>query len=90
MARHPELGHSLLQQLPLLTDSTRYGFGDPDEHAAEALAHAVQFWRASHHGPDPLGRGRLLAAYEDVMPGTRVAYLTLIEAGDLPLQDFPE
>lgn len=90
MARHPELGHGLLQQLPPLTDSTRYGFGDPDEHAAEALAHAVQFWRASHHGPDPLGRGRLLAAYEDVMPGTRVAYLTLIEAGDLPLQDLPE
>jgi hypothetical protein len=66
-----------------MDDSTRYGFGDPDEHAAEALAYAVQFWRAASHGPDDLGRGRLLAAYETVMPGTRVAYLTLIESGNL-------
>ena len=90
MARHPELGRRLLQGMPPLTDSTRYGFGDPDEHAAEALAHAVQFWRASHHGPDSVGRGRLLAAYEVVMPGTQLAYLTLIEAGDLPIQDVAE
>jgi hypothetical protein len=90
MALHPALGARLLAQLPPLTDSTRYGFGDPDEHAAEALAHAVQFWRASQHGPDTQHRGRLLAAYESVMPGTRLAYLTLIEAGDLPLQDLTE
>jgi hypothetical protein len=83
MARHAELGRRLLTQLPPMDDSTRYGFGDPDEHAAEALAYAVQFWRAASHGPDDLGRGRLLAAYETVMPGTRVAYLTLIESGNL-------
>lgn len=83
MARHAELGRRLLAQLPPMDDSTRYGFGDPDEHAAEALAYAVQFWRAASHGPDDLGRGRLLAAYETVMPGTRVAYLTLIESGNL-------
>ncbi|HET9602965.1 MAG TPA: hypothetical protein VFO96_01645 [Gemmatimonadales bacterium] len=90
MARHQALGTRLLAELPALTDSTRYGFGDADEHAAEALAHAVQFWRASQRGPDAQHRGRLLAAYESVMPGTRLAYLTLIEAGNLPLQDLTE
>lgn len=90
MAHHPDLGRRLLAQLPPLTDSSQYGFGDPDEHAAESLAYAVQFWRASHSGADSLGRGRLLAAYEEVMPGTRLAYLTLIEAGDLPIQDLAE
>lgn len=84
MARHPELGHRLLAELPALTDSTRYGFGDPDEQAAEALAHAVQFWRATHLRSDAGSRGRLLSAYEGVMPGTRAAYLMLIEAGSLP------
>jgi hypothetical protein len=86
MAKHPDLGRQLLAQLPPMDDSTRYGFGDPDEHAAEALAYAFQFWRAAGHGPDALGRGRLLAAYETVMPGARLAYLTLIEAGDLAAQ----
>ncbi len=90
MARHEDLGRRLLGELPPLTDSTRYGYGDPEEHAAEALAHAVQFWRASHRGPDSRSRGRLLDAYETVMPGTRLAYLTLIEAGNLPMQDVRE
>ena len=88
MARHPELGKRLLAEMPPLTDSSRYGFGDPDEQAAEALAHAVQFWRATRTGADSANRGRMLDAYESVMPGTRLAYLSLIESGSLPIGDL--
>ena len=49
------------------------------QHGAEALAHAIQFWRASALVRGTGAQLRLLAAYESIMPGSTSA-LAMLDA----------
>lgn len=79
LAHRPDAAIALSLELPPLEDASRYGFGDRDEQSAEAVAHAVQYWRASARAGAAPAQLRLLAAYEAVMPGTTAA-LALLES----------
>lgn len=79
LSHHPDAGAAFQRSLPPLEDSSRYGFGDRSEHAAEALAHAIQFWRASSMVRGTDAQLRLLAAYESIMPGATSA-LAMLDA----------
>lgn len=79
LAQHPDASAAFERTLPPLVDSSRYGFGDRSEHAAEAVAHAIQFWRASAMARGTDAQLRLLAAYEAIMPGTTSA-LAMLDA----------
>ncbi len=79
LARHPDAATAFQRGLPPLVDSSRYGFGDRSEHAAEAVAHAIQFWRASANVRGTGAQLRLLAAYESIMPGATSA-LAMLDA----------
>jgi hypothetical protein len=86
-----ELGHrwqsraktqlaALWQGVTPIRDPRRYGYGDPSEHQAEAIAFAVSFLQTTAPGRDSGAEAlQLLEHYELLVPGTRimVRYLAL-------------
>jgi hypothetical protein len=86
-----ELGHrwqarakaqvaTLWSGVPSIPDPKRYGFGEPLEHQAEAVAFAVNFLQTTAAAGDEASTWRsLLDHYELLVPGTRimVRYLSL-------------
>jgi hypothetical protein len=63
-----------------IRDAKRYGYGNPSEHQAEAIAFAVNFLQTTAPGGDPaMASLALLDHYELLVPGTRtmVRYLAL-------------
>jgi hypothetical protein len=56
-----------------IRDPKRYGYGEPSEHQAEAIAFAINFLQATADAPDtPASLLALLEHYELLVPGTRV------------------
>jgi hypothetical protein len=54
-----------------IRDSLRYGYGNADEHQAEAIAFAVHFLQTAARGGSREAAAQLLDAYERLVPGTR-------------------
>jgi hypothetical protein len=66
--------------VPPIRDPKRYGYGDPAEQQAEAIAFAINFLQTTARGPEtPASSLALLDHYELLVPGTRtmVRYLSL-------------
>ena len=69
--RHRDLAAAAWGGVGPIRDSLRYGFGNADEHQAEALAFAVHFLQTTARGASRDGAAQLLDAYERLVPGTR-------------------
>ena len=69
--RHGDVAAAAWGGVGPIRDSLRYGFGNPDEHQAEALAFAVHFLQTTARGASRDGAAQLLDAYERLVPGTR-------------------
>jgi hypothetical protein len=78
-----ELGHrwqvraraqlaALWTDVPDIRDPKRYGYRDPSEHQAEAIAFAINFLQTTATAASPLAALALLEHYELLVPGTRV------------------
>jgi len=74
---HSQSGDALAAVMPPIRDSLRYGFRNPDEQLAEALAFAVHFLSRSKAIP-ARPAAALLESYERLVPGTRNAALLLL------------
>lgn len=77
--RHADLAAAAWGGVGPIRDSLRYGFGNPDEHQAEALAFAVHFLQATARGASREGAAQLLDAYERLVPGTRAMARMLLK-----------
>ncbi len=65
--------------IPAIRDSLRYGYGNDNEHQAEAVAFAVHFLQTSAAADLPADAALdLLGAYERLVPGTRAMARRLI------------
>jgi len=79
MRSRTQLG-MLWSGVPPIRDSKRYGYGDPAEHQAEAIAFAINFLQTTARGSEtPASSLALLDHYELLVPGTQtmVRYLSL-------------
>ena len=77
-SRAPGQLRTLWQDVPQIPDSRRYGYRNPAEHQAEAVAFAVHFLQATASSPQADGAS-LLEHYDLLVPGTSavVRYLAL-------------
>jgi hypothetical protein len=69
--RHPDSAAAGWGGVGPIRDSLRYGYGNPDEHQAEAIAFAVHFLQTTARGGPRDAAAQLLDAYERLVPGTR-------------------
>ena len=68
-SRAPGQLRTLWQDVPQIPDSRRYGYRNPSEHQAEAVAFAIHFLQATASAPLADGAS-LLEHYELLVPGT--------------------
>jgi hypothetical protein len=77
--RAPQQIAALWWGIPPIRDPKRYGYANPSEHQAEAIAFAVDYLQTTAGRKSPAGSMSLLEHYELLVPGTRtmVRYLAM-------------